>query len=145
VLATALHLSLSWAGSVHFTSMQPISWCSLILFFHLRLGLLSGRFPSGFPTQTLYKCLLRTCHTPTPLPSQFSFDHSNNIWWVQIMKLPVMQSFPVPCYLISFRPKCLHQHSTQVFTLQMLNFVTKCPNTLETPMVFTTGRGDVMM
>ena len=58
--SSARHLSLSWANSIH--SPQPLltSWKSiLILSSHLRLGLLSGLFPSGFPTKTL-------C---TPLPS----------------------------------------------------------------------------
>ena len=40
---------------------HPTSWRSiLILSTHLRLGLPSGLFPSGFPTKTLY--------TPCPYP-----------------------------------------------------------------------------
>jgi len=38
----------------------------LILAFHTRLGLLSGLFPAGIPTATLYALLLssHTCYTP---------------------------------------------------------------------------------
>ena len=60
VLTSARQLSLSWANSIQ--SPQPLStsWRStLILSFHLCLGLPNGLFPSGFPTKTL-------C---TPLPS----------------------------------------------------------------------------
>ena len=43
------------------SSPHPTSWRSiLILSTHLRLGLPSDRFPSGFPTKTLY--------TPSPHP-----------------------------------------------------------------------------
>ena len=49
-LTSVRHLSLSWAINPH-----PTSWRSnLILSTHLRLGLPSGLFPSGFPTRTLY-------------------------------------------------------------------------------------------
>ena len=40
----------------------------LILSFHLHLGLLSGLFPSGFPTKTLYSPPLSPPHVLHPLP-----------------------------------------------------------------------------
>ena len=48
------HPSLSWASPIQSTCPQPTSWRSiLILSNHLRLGLPSGLFPSGF----IYFCL----------------------------------------------------------------------------------------
>ena len=53
-LTSVRHLSLSWANPIHSTYPHPTSWRSiLILSTHLRLGLPSGLFPSGFPTKTL--------------------------------------------------------------------------------------------
>ena len=61
VLTSVRHLSLSWANPIQSTYSHPTSWRSiLILSTHLRLGLPSGLFPSGFPTKTLY--------TPSPHP-----------------------------------------------------------------------------
>ena len=55
------HLSLSWASPIKSIYPHSTSWRAiLILSTHLRLGLLSGFLPSGFPTKTLY--------TPSPHP-----------------------------------------------------------------------------
>ena len=60
-LTSVRHLSLSWASPIQSTYPHPTSWRSIpILSTHLRLGLPSGLFPSGFPTKTLY--------TPSPHP-----------------------------------------------------------------------------
>ena len=60
VPTSARHLSLSWANSIQSPQLPPTSWRStLILSFHLCLGLPNGLFPSGLPGRTLW----------TPLPS----------------------------------------------------------------------------
>ena len=54
-LRSVRHLSLSWASPIQSIYPHPTSWrSSPILSTHLRLGLPSCLFPSGFPTKTLY-------------------------------------------------------------------------------------------
>ena len=62
------HLSLSWASPIQSTYPHPTSWISiLILSTHLRLGLSSGLFPSGFPTKTLYAPLSSPIRATCPV------------------------------------------------------------------------------
>ena len=61
VLTSVRQPSLYWDSPIQSTYPHPTSWRSiLILSTHLRLGLPSGLFPSGFTTKTLY--------TPSPHP-----------------------------------------------------------------------------
>ena len=54
-ITSSRHLSLSLACSMQSMPLYPTSWrSSLILSSLLRLGLPSGLFPSGFPTNILY-------------------------------------------------------------------------------------------
>jgi hypothetical protein len=58
VFTRALHWSLSWARPIQSIPSHPISlWSVLTLSTYLRIGLLSGLFLSGFPTNILYAFL----------------------------------------------------------------------------------------
>jgi hypothetical protein len=66
-LTSARHLFVSWASSIQSIPIHPTSWISvLILPSHLRLGLLSGLFPSGFPTNNRYTPLLSPIRATNP-------------------------------------------------------------------------------
>ena len=69
---SARHLSLSWASPIQSSYPNPTSWRSiLILSSHLRLGLPSGLFPSGFHTSTLYTPLSSPIRATCPPISFF--------------------------------------------------------------------------
>ena len=64
---SARHLFLSCAKAIQSMPTHPTSWRSiLILSSHLRLGLQSGLFPSGFPTKALHTPLLFAIHATSP-------------------------------------------------------------------------------
>jgi hypothetical protein len=67
VFTRALHWSLSWDRSIQSIPSHTISLRSiLILSTHLRLGLPSGLFPSGFPTNILYTFLFAHIRATCP-------------------------------------------------------------------------------
>ena len=64
---SARHLFLSWTSSIQSIPPHPTSWRSILLLSsHLRLGLPSSPFPSGFPTKTLYTTLFATIRATWP-------------------------------------------------------------------------------
>ena len=70
-LTSVRQQSLSWASPILSIYPHPTSWRSiLILSTHLRLGVPSGLFPSGFPTKTLYTPL---SHPYAPHAQPISF------------------------------------------------------------------------
>ena len=69
VYTSARHLSLSWARSIQSIPPYPTSWRSiLMLSSHLSLGIPSGLFHSGFPTQNLCTPLLSPIRATCPAP-----------------------------------------------------------------------------
>jgi hypothetical protein len=67
VFTRALHWDLSWARSIQSIPHYPISLTFiLILSTHLRLGLPSGLFPYGFPTNILYAFLFSLIRATYP-------------------------------------------------------------------------------
>ena len=84
-VTSARHLSLSWAISIQSIPSHPISWRStLILSSHLRLGLPSGHFPSGFLTKTRYTPLLSSPpYAPNAPPISFFSMLSTEQYWAR--------------------------------------------------------------
>jgi hypothetical protein len=119
----ARHWSLMWARCIQSTTFHPISLRSiLILFSHLRLGLPSSLYPSGFPTRTLYAFPISpmrlTCTAYLILPDLMTL---NNIWWIlQFTKLLVMQSSLASCHFIPPMSKYSAEHPVLIRPHSML-------------------------
>jgi hypothetical protein len=109
----ALHLFLSLARPIQSISPHPTSPRSiLILSTHLCLGLPSGLFPYGFPTNNLHAIplLSHSCYMTRPSHPPRR-DYSNYTWRrVQITKLLVMQFSPFSRHLFPLRSKYPPQH-----------------------------------
>ena len=90
---------------------HPTSWrFILILSFHLCLCLPCLFFPSGCPTKILYSHLPSPIHVMWPTHLTSWFDHQNNVWRVQIIKLLVLQSSQFCCHHMVLQPKYPPQH-----------------------------------
>ena len=107
------------------TCHHPTSWRTiLIVSSHLRLGLPSSLFPSGFSTKTRYAHLLTPYVLHAQISYSFRFDKPKNIWpGKQISQLLIMYFSPLPCYLVPHRPRyslqhCILQHPQPTFLSQ---------------------------
>jgi hypothetical protein len=82
VFTRARHFSLTWARWIQSTPSHPISLrSSLMLSSHLRLGLPSGLFPTGFPSKILsafLPCVLQNVGMWHKM--QISVISTNFIW-----------------------------------------------------------------
>ena len=86
------HLSLSLASPIQSIYPHPTSWRSiLILSTHLRLGLPSGLFPSGFPNKTLYSPSPHS-YAPHAQPISFFSILSPAHYWVRLPLITLLYS-----------------------------------------------------
>jgi hypothetical protein len=98
------------SNSYHSISLTSI----LILSIHLRLGLPSGLFPTGFTTYILFSP--HSCYMSCPSYLHW-LDGSNYTWRsVQVKKLLIMQFSPTSCHFIPLRSE-YSQHCSQTVCL----------------------------
>jgi len=83
-----------------------------------------------FPHQNLVYAFPRPHSCYITHPSHYSrFDHPNSIGWgVQIIKLLIMYSSPLPCYLVPLRPK-YSQNTLSLRSSLDVGYQVSCPYT----------------
>jgi len=91
----ARHWSQFWARCIQSTTSNSISLkYILILFFHLRLGLPSGLFSSGFPTKFLYEFLIFLVRVKFPANViniiLLTWSPNSILWSIQVMNFLTM-------------------------------------------------------
>jgi len=119
-----LHPSLFWVRSIQ-PMPHPTSWRSILILSDLRLDFPSGLFRSSFSTRTLCTPLLSPYKLRSPPISFFLIWSPDNIWWVvQIVRLLIMQSSSLPCYLVSLWLQYPPQHP--VLEYLQLSFLHQC-------------------
>ena len=75
-LTSVRHLSLPWARPIQSIYPHPTSWRSILISStHLRLGLPSGLFHSGFPSKTLHTPLSSPIRATCPAHTQRTLSH----------------------------------------------------------------------
>jgi hypothetical protein len=127
VFTRAHHWSLSSARWIQFIPHHPNLRSILILFSHLRLGLPSGLFPSGYMHSSSPHVCYIPCTSHPPL-----LDNSNyTLWRVQVMKLLIMQFSQTSYHFISLQSKYSPQHP-DLKCFQSL-FLPQCQRQSNTP------------
>jgi hypothetical protein len=122
VFTRALHWSLSWASSIQSLPSHPISPRSiLILSTHLRLGLPSGLFPSGFPTNILYAFLVSPIRTTCPthlILLRISIYVVNNFgFWIRWIDLLDLHQSQLQIIITVSLIHTIYNHSTLIFSV----------------------------
>ena len=101
----ARHIFLSWVRIIQ--SIPPCNFLNIHLNIILPSTLESSKWSLSlrFHHQTPVCTSLLPIHIIYTANLVFSIWHPNNIWWaVQMIKRLIMQSSPLPCYLVPLRP-----------------------------------------
>jgi hypothetical protein len=129
---SARHQSLSSAISIQSMPSHPTSWRSIFKqTYYLSLGLLSGLFPSGFPTKTMYTPLLSSIRAICP--ARLILDLITRIILGEEYRpqLLIMQFSSLLCYPAPLRHKHSPQHS--ILKHPQPTFLPQCARPCFTP------------
>lgn len=91
-----------------------VSLRSVLIFFHLRLGLPSDVFTSGFPTRIVF-VFISSPYVPHAQPISFPIWSPGSIWWDVCIKqrfITRVQCSPISCYFSLLGPNILSTPSS---------------------------------